>query len=155
MTDQYRIIRKEINLTPEELEQIQKLMKQVICGKQLDKRQPYTEDYFREHFATRAIDQRLDSLLLRARDLSHLLEMAEQLNLTISLKKKHVTFALIENGRTISIENKKVSMKNLYDVQFFEDYFDQRESITESDLTNFVYHLKTYQEDQDKDKLSS
>ena len=28
MTDQYRIIRKEINLTPEELEQIQKLMKQ-------------------------------------------------------------------------------------------------------------------------------
>lgn len=40
MTDQYRIIRKEINLTPEELEQIQKLMKQIICGKQLDKRQP-------------------------------------------------------------------------------------------------------------------
>lgn len=130
-------------------------MKQVIRGKQLDKRQPYTEDYFREQFATRAIEQRLDFLLPRARDLSHLLEMAEQLNLTISLKKKHVTFTLTENGRTISIENKKVSTKNLYDVQFFEDYFDQRESITESDLTNFVYDLKTYQEDQDKDKLSS
>lgn len=130
-------------------------MKQVIRGKQLDKRQPYTEDYFREQFATRAIEQRLDFLLPRARDLSHLLEMAEQLNLTISLKKKHVTFTLTENSRTISIENKKVSTKNLYDVQFFEDYFDQRESITESDLTNFVYDLKTYQEDQDKDKLSS
>ena len=130
-------------------------IKQVIRGKQLDKRQPYTEDYFREQFATRAIEQRLDFLLPRARDLSHLLEMAEQLNLTISLKKKHVTFTLTENGRTISIENKKVSTKNLYDVQFFEDYFDQRESITESDLTNFVYDLKTYQEDQDKDKLSS
>lgn len=130
-------------------------MKQVIRGKQLDKRQPYTEDYFREQFATRAIEQRLDFLLPRARDLSHLLEMAEQLNLTISLKKKHVTFTLTENGRTISIENKKVSTKNLYDVQFFEDYFDQRESITESDLTNFVYDLKIYQEDQDKDKLSS
>ena len=130
-------------------------MKQVIHGKQLDKRQLYTEDYFREQFATRAIEQRLDFLLPRARDLSHLLEMAEQLNLTISLKKKHVTFTLTENGRTISIENKKVSTKNLYDVQFFEDYFDQRESITESDLTNFVYDLKTYQEDQDKDKLSS
>ena len=130
-------------------------MKQVIRGKQLDKRQLYTEDYFREQFATRAIEQRLDFLLPRARDLSHLLEMAEQLNLTISLKKKHVTFTLTENGRTISIENKKVSTKNLYDVQFFEDYFDQRERITESDLTNFVYDLKTYQEDQDKDKLSS
>lgn len=130
-------------------------MKQVIRGKQLDKRQPYTEDYFREQFATRAIEQRLDFLLPRARDLSHLLEIAEQLNLTISLKKKHVTFTLTENGRTISIENKKVSTKNLYDVQFFEDYFDQRESLTESDLINFVYDLKTYQEDQDKDKLSS
>ena len=130
-------------------------MKQVIRGKQLDKRQLYTADYFREQFATRAIEQRLDFLLPRARDLSHLLEMAEQLNLTISLKKKHVTFTLTENGRTISIENKKVSTKNLYDVQFFEDYFDQRERITESDLTNFVYDLKTYQEDQDKDKLSS
>lgn len=130
-------------------------MKQVIRGKQLDKRQPYTEDYFREQFATRVIEQRLDFLLPRARDLSHLLEIAEQLNLTISLKKKHVTFTLTENGRTISIENKKVSTKNLYDVQFFEDYFDQRESLTESDLINFVYDLKTYQEDQDKDKLSS
>lgn len=130
-------------------------MKQVIRGKQLDKRQPYTEDYFREQFATRAIEQRLDFLLPRARDLSHLLEMAEQLNLTISLKKKHVTFTLTENGRNISIENKKVSTKNLYDVQFFEEYFDQRESIIEPDLTNLVADFKTYQEEQDKDKLPS
>ena len=130
-------------------------MKQIIRGKQLDKRQPYTEDYFREHFTTRAIEQRLDFLLPRARDLSHLFEMAEQLNLTISLKKKHVTFTLTENGRTISIENKKISTKNLYDVQFFEDYFDQRESITDPDLTNLVADFKTYQEDQDKNKLPS
>lgn len=32
-------------------------MKQVIRGNQLDKRRPYTEDYFREQFATRAIEQ--------------------------------------------------------------------------------------------------
>lgn len=44
-------------------------MKQVIRGHQLYKRQPYTEDYFREHFAARAIEQRLDFLLPRARDL--------------------------------------------------------------------------------------
>ncbi|HEL2365913.1 SAG1250 family conjugative relaxase [Streptococcus suis] len=130
-------------------------MKQVIRGKQLDKRQPYTEYYFREQFATRAIEQRLDFLLPRARDLSHLLEMAEQLNLTISPKKKHVTFTLTENGRTISIENKKVSTKNLYDVQFFEDYFDQRESLTDPDLTNLVLDFEIYQEEQDKDKLPS
>lgn len=130
-------------------------MKQVIRGKQLDKRQPYTEDYFREQFATRAIEQLLDFLLPRARDLSHLLEMAEQLNLTISLKKKRVTFTLTEKGQTISIENKKISTKHLYDVQFFEDYFDQRESITGSDLTNLVSDFEIYQEEQDKDKLPS
>lgn len=130
-------------------------MKQVIRGKQLDKRQPYTEDYFREQFATRAIEQRLDFILPRARDLSHLLEMAEQLNLTISPKKKHVTFTLTEKGRTISIENKKISTKHLYDVQFFEDYFDQRESLTDPDLTNLVSDFEIYQEEQDKEKLPS
>ncbi|HEK9988250.1 TPA: relaxase/mobilization nuclease domain-containing protein [Streptococcus equi subsp. zooepidemicus] len=130
-------------------------MKQIIRGNQLDKRQPYTEDYFREQFAKRVIEQRLEFILPRARDLSHLLEIAEQLNLKIFPKKKHVTFTLVENDRTISIENKKVSTKHLYDVQFFEDYFDQRESITDPDLTNLVDDFNTYQEEQDKDKLPS
>ncbi|MFH0372451.1 SAG1250 family conjugative relaxase, partial [Streptococcus sp. A22] len=130
-------------------------MKQVIRGDQLNKRQPYTEDYFWEQLAKRAIEQRLDFLLPRARDLSHLLEIAEKLNLKISPKKKHVTFTLIEDGRTISIENKKVSIKHLYDVQFFEDYFDQKELLPDPDLTNLVSDFETYQEEQDKDKLPS
>ncbi|HEM3703573.1 TPA: relaxase/mobilization nuclease domain-containing protein, partial [Streptococcus suis] len=128
-------------------------MKQVIRGHQLDKRQPYTEDYFREQFAKRAIEQRLEFLLPRARDLAHLLEMAEQLNLTISPKKKHVTFTLTEDGRTISIENKKVSTKHLYDVQFLEDYFDKRDITPEHDLANLVSDFDAYQEERDKDKL--
>ncbi|MCQ8266465.1 SAG1250 family conjugative relaxase [Streptococcus suis] len=128
-------------------------MKQVIRGNQLDKRQPYTEDYFREHFAKRSIEQRLDFLLPRARDLSHLLEMAEQLNLKISPKKKHVTFTLVEDGRTISIENKTVSTKHLYDVQFFEECFDQKEVWQDLDLTNLVSDFETYKENQNKDKL--
>lgn len=125
-------------------------MKQVIRGYQLDKRQPYTEDYFREQFAKRAIEQRLDFLLPRARDLSHFLEIAEQLNLIIVPKKKHVTFTLVEDDRTISIENKKVSTKHLYDAQFFEDYFDQEEVLPDPDLTNLVSDFETYQEEQDK-----
>ncbi|HGA1334729.1 TPA: SAG1250 family conjugative relaxase [Streptococcus suis] len=130
-------------------------MKQIIRGHQLDKRQLYTEDYFREQFAKRAIEQRLEFLLPRARDFSHLLDMAEQLNLKISPKKKHVTFTLVEDGRTISIENKKVSTKYLYDVRFFEDYFDQREIPSDLDLTNLVSDFESYQEDQNKDKLPS
>ena len=128
-------------------------MKQVIRGHQLDKRQPYTEDYFREQFAKRAIEQRLDFLLPRARDLSHLLEIAEQVNLKISPKKKHVTFTLVEDGRTISIENKTVSTKHLYDVQFFEECFDQKEVLQDLDLTNLVSDFETYKENQNKDKL--
>lgn len=128
-------------------------MKQVIRGNQLDKRQPYTEDYFREQFATRAIEQRLDFLLPRAHDFPHLLDMAEQLNLTISPKKKHVTFTLKEGDRTISMENKKVSTKHLYDVQFLEDYFDKRAITPEHDLVNLVSDFETYQEERDKDKL--
>lgn len=130
-------------------------MKQIIRGHQLDKRQPYTEDYFREQFAKRAIEQRLDFLLPRARDFSHLLDMAEQLNLKISPKKKHVTFTLVEDDRTISIENKTVSTKHLYDVQFFEDYFEQKEVIPDIDLTNLVSDFEIYQEEQDQDKLPS
>ena len=130
-------------------------MKQVIRGNQLDNRQPYTEDYFREQFAKRAIEQRLDFLLPRARDLSHLLEIAEQVNLKISPKKKHVTFTLVEDGRTISIENKTVSTKHLYDVQFFEEYFDQKEVLQDLDLTNLVSDFEIYQEEQDQDKLPS
>ena len=130
-------------------------MKQVIRGNQLDNRQPYTEDYFRERFATRAIEQRLDLLLPRARDLSHLLEIAEQVNLKISPKKKHVTFTLVEDGWTISIENKTVSTKHLYDVQFFEEYFDQKEVLQDLDLTNLVSDFEIYQEEQDQDKLPS
>ncbi|HEL2383528.1 TPA: relaxase/mobilization nuclease domain-containing protein [Streptococcus suis] len=128
-------------------------MKQVIRGNQLDKRQPYTEDYFREQFATRAIEQRLDFLLPRAHDFPHLLDMAEQLNLTISPKKKHVTFTLKEGDRTISMENKKVSTKHLYDVQFLKDYFDKRAITPEHDLANLVSDFETYQEERDKDKL--
>ncbi|QOE27597.1 hypothetical protein SSU1300283_00266 [Streptococcus suis] len=130
-------------------------MRQVIRGHQLDKRQPYTEDFFREHFAKRAIEQRLDFLLPRARDLSHLLDMAEQLNLTISPKKKHVTFTVKEGDRTISMENKKVSTKHLYDVQFLEDYFDKREITPEPDWANLFSDFKNYQEEQDQNKLPS
>ncbi|HFI0174963.1 TPA: SAG1250 family conjugative relaxase [Streptococcus suis] len=129
-------------------------MKQVIRGHQLYKRQPYTEDYFREHFATRAIEQRLDFLLPRARNLSHLLEIAEQLNLIISPKQKHVVFTLSENGRSIAIKNQKLSTKSLYDVQFFEDYFSKEKELPDVSLETLVSDFEKYEEEKNKDTLS-
>ncbi|MFI3124789.1 SAG1250 family conjugative relaxase [Streptococcus suis] len=128
-------------------------MKQVIRGNQLDKRRPYTEEYFREEFAKRAIKKRLDFLLPRAQSLSHLLEMAEQINLVISLKKKHVTFHLTENGQTISLENKKISTKHLYDVAFFEDHFEKRENTSELIRENLVTDFEDYCSEAEEGKL--
>ena len=76
-------------------------MKQVIRSNQLG---PYIEEYFWEKFGIRTIEHRLDFLLPRFLNLSHLLDIAEQLNLIISLKKKQVSFILTENDHTIAIK---------------------------------------------------
>lgn len=56
-------------------------------------------------------------------------------------------YSMVEDGRTISIENKTVSTKHLYDVQFFEEYFDQKEVLQDLDLTNLVSDFEIYQEE--------
>ncbi|MHC3768948.1 SAG1250 family conjugative relaxase [Streptococcus suis] len=129
-------------------------MKRVIRGKQLDKRQPYTEEYFREHFAKRAIEQCLDFLLPRVRDLSQLLEFARELNLAMSLKQKNVAFTLTKNGQSITVNNQKVSSKNLYDVQFFETYFEKRGEVPDIDQSQLISDFEGYCEEQDKEKLA-
>jgi putative relaxase len=128
-------------------------MKQVIRGKQLDKRQPYTDEYFREQFAKRAIEQCLDFLLPRVSDLSQLLEFAQELNLTISLKQKNVAFTLTENGHSITVNNQKLSSKNPYDVQFFETYFEKRREVPAIDQSQLISDFEGYCEEQEKDKL--
>ncbi|HGI8412520.1 TPA: SAG1250 family conjugative relaxase [Streptococcus agalactiae] len=129
-------------------------MKRVIRGKQLDKRQPYIEEYFREHFAKRAIEQCLDFLLPRVRDLSQLLEFARELNLAMSLKQKNVAFTLTKNSQSITVNNQKVSSKNLYDVQFFETYFEKRGEVPDIDQSQLISDFEGYCEEQDKEKLA-
>lgn len=128
-------------------------MKQAIRGNQLNKRQPYTEDYFREQFAKRAIEERLEFLLPKAKSLEHLVKMAEQLNLTIFLKQKHVVFTLSENDRSMTIKNHNLSTKHLYDVQFFEDYFSKEKEPPDLSLETLVSNFKKYHEVKNKDRL--
>ncbi|HEM6274734.1 TPA: relaxase/mobilization nuclease domain-containing protein [Streptococcus suis] len=128
-------------------------MNQVIRGDQLNKRQPYTEDYFREQFAKRGIEERLEFLLPKARSLEHLVKMAEQLNLIISPRQKHVVFTLSENGRSIAIKNEKLSAKCLYDVQFFEDYFSKEKELPDVTLETLMSDFEKYQEEMNKDRL--
>ena len=128
-------------------------MKQVIRGDQLNKRQPYTEDYFREQFAKRGIEERLEFLLPKARSLEHLVKMAEQLNLIISPRQKHVVFTLSENSRSIAIKNEKLSAQCLYDVQFFEDYFSKEKELPNVSLETLVLDFEKYHEEKNKDRL--
>ena len=128
-------------------------MKQVIRGDQLNKRHPYTENYFREQFAKREIEERLEFLLPKARSLEHLVKMAEQLNLIISPKQKHVVFTLSENGRSIAIKNEKLSTKCLYDVQFFEDYFSKEKEPSDLSLETLVSDFEKYHEEKNNDRL--
>lgn len=129
-------------------------MKRVIRGKQLDKRQPYTEEYFREQFAKREVEQRLEFLLPRVRNLSQLLEFTQELNLTISLKQKRVTFTLTDDSYSITVNNQKLSSKNLYDVQFFETYFEKCREVPAIDQPQLISDFEGYCEEQDKDKLA-
>ena len=130
-------------------------MTKPIRGRQLSKRELYDEDFFRTHFAKIEIESRLEFLLNRVNSLEELLTKVKELNLTIDLKQKNVTFILEKNGKQISLNHKKISDKKLYDVNFFQDYFKNMEVGDSEGLENLQGLYHAFQEERDKDKVSS
>ena len=129
-------------------------MTKPIRGRQLSKRDLYDEDFFRTHFAKQEIESRLDFLLNRVNSLEELLTKSKVLNLTIDLKQKNVIFTIEDNGEKISLGHKKISDKKLYDVQFFNCYFKDREVRDIQTLENLQEDYQTFREEQDKKKVS-
>ncbi|CYX60279.1 SAG1250 family conjugative relaxase [Streptococcus suis] len=129
-------------------------MTKTIRGRQLSKRDLYDEDFFRTHFAKQEIESRLEFLLNRVDSLDELLLKAKELNLAIDLKQKNVTFILEENGKQFSLSHKKISDKKLYDVNFFQDYFQNKEVGDSEGLENLQEQYHAFQEERDKDKVS-
>lgn len=80
---------------------------------------------------------------------------AKELNLTIELKQKNVMFTLEEDGKKISLSHKKISDKKLYDVQFFNRYFEDREVRDIQALENLQEDFQTFREEQHKEKVSA
>ena len=119
-----------------------------IRGRQLSKRDLYDEEFFRMHFAKQEIESRLEFLLNRVNSLEELITKAKELNLTIGLKQKNVTFILEE-------DNQKISDKKLYDVKFFQDYFKNKEVGASEGLENLQAQYHAFQEERDKDKVST
>ena len=126
-----------------------------IRGRQLSKRDLYDEEFFRMHFAKQEIESRLEFLLNRVNSLEELLTKAKELNLTIDLKQKNVIFILEENGKQFSLSHKKISDKKLYDVNFFQDYFKNKEVGDLKGLENLQEQYHAFQEERDKDKVST
>ncbi|CTP39327.1 relaxase [Streptococcus pneumoniae] len=130
-------------------------MTKPIRGRQLSKRDLYDEEFFRTHFAKQEIESRLEFLLNRVNSLEELITKAKELNLTIDLKQKNVTFILKENNQKISLGHQKISDKKLYDVKFFQDYFKNKEVIASEGLENLQEQYHAFQEERDKDKVST
>ena len=130
-------------------------MTKPIRGRQLSKRDLYDEDFFRMHFAKQEIASRLEFLLNRVNSLEDLITKAKELNLTIDLKQKNVTFILEEDNQKISLGHQKISDKKLYDVKFFQDYFKNKEVIASEGLENLQEQYHAFQEERDKAKVST
>ena len=126
-----------------------------IRGRQLSKRDLYDEEFFRTHFAKIEIESCLEFLLNRVNSLEELITKAKEFNLTIDLKQKNVTFILEEDNQKISLGHQKISDKKLYDVKFFQDYFKNKEVGTSEGLENLQAQYHAFQEERDKDKVST
>jgi len=126
-----------------------------IRGRQLSKRDLYDEEFFRIHFAKQEIESRLEFLLNRVNSLEALLTKAKELNLTIDLKQKTVVFTLEENGKQISLSHKKISEKKLYDVAFFQNYFEDKELVSSEVVESLREQYHAFQEERDKEKVST
>ncbi|EGR94157.1 SAG1250 family conjugative relaxase [Streptococcus oralis] len=126
-----------------------------IRGRQLSKRDLYDEDFFKTYFAKQEIESRLVFLLKYVHSLEELHVKAKELNLTIELKQKNVMFTLEEDGKKISLSHKKISDKKLYDVQFFNRYFEDREVRDIQALENLQEDFQTFREELHKEKVSA
>lgn len=130
-------------------------MTKPIRGRQLSKRDLYDEDFFRMHFAKQEIASRLEFLLNCVNSLEGLLTKSKELNLTIDLKQKNVIFILEEDGKQFSLSHKKISDEKLYDVNFFQDYFKNKEVGVSEGIENLQAQYRAFQEERDKEKVST
>ncbi|HEW0811850.1 TPA: relaxase/mobilization nuclease domain-containing protein [Streptococcus pneumoniae] len=120
---------------------MKQVVKQVVRGKQLNRKQPYTEEFFKNYFAKREIESLMEFLLLKVENMDDLLQKAKLFGLTINPKQKHVSFQFAG----VEVKETELDQKNLYDVEFFQDYFKNRKDWQAPETEDFV---QLYQEEK-------
>ncbi|WP_297665920.1 SAG1250 family conjugative relaxase [uncultured Streptococcus sp.] len=104
-------------------------MKQVIRGDKMNKREPYSKESFQHYFSKKKIEQILEFLLPRSKSFDDLVEKAGLLGLELKSKIKTIDFVLSDGQSCISIPNKSLSKKNLYDTTYFDSYFKEHDVV--------------------------
>lgn len=116
-------------------------MRQVVRGNKLNHKQPYTEEFFKNYFAKRKIEELMEFLLPNVDNLETLIKKAKLFGLNINPKQKHVSFQFAG----VKVKETDLDQKNLYDVEFFQDYFEKRKDLKVTEVKDLV---QVYQEEK-------
>ena len=116
-------------------------MRQAVRGNKLNRKQPYTEEFFKNYFAKRKIEELMEFLLPNVDNLETLIKKAKLFGLNISPKQKHVSFQFAG----VKVKETDLDQKNLYDVEFFQDYFEKRKDLKVPEVKDLV---QVYQEER-------
>ena len=116
-------------------------MRQVVRGNKLNRKQAYTEEFFKNYFAKRKMEELMEFLLPKVDNLENLVKKAKLFGLNINPKQKHVSFQFAE----VKVKETELDQKKLYDVEFFKDYFEKRKDLKAPEIKDLV---QVYQEER-------
>lgn len=116
-------------------------MRQVVRGNKLNRKQAYTEEFFKNYFAKRKMEELMEFLLPKVDNLENLVKKAKLFGLNVNPKQKHVYFQFAG----IEVKETELDKKNLYDVEFFKDYFEKRKDLKAPEVQDLV---QVYQEER-------
>lgn len=129
-------------------------MKQVIRGDKLNKREPYSKEYFQHYFAKKKIEQILEFLLPRSKSFDDLVEKAGLLGLELKSKIKTVDFVLSDGENNISIPSKILSKNNLYDIEYFGNYFKEYNLVETLHISEVETEFEMFEKNLHSDMVS-
>ena len=122
-------------------------MRQVVRGNKLNRKQAYTEEFFKNYFAKRKMEELMEFLLLKVDNLEDLVKKAKLFGLNINPKQKHVSFQFAG----VEVKETELDQKNLYDVAFFKDYFEKRKDLKASEVKDLVqvYQVERFSKEKE------
>lgn len=129
-------------------------MRQVIRGDKLNKREPYSKEFFQHYFSKKKIEQILEFLLPRSKSYDDLVEKARLLGLELKSKIKTIDFVLSDGQSCISIPNKSLSKKNFYDTTYFESYFKEHDVVEVLHNSDVKTEFEKFETQQQSDILT-